>query len=163
MIWLGGLWTLFKRVPREVWIITAALAAIALYGNHRETQGYAEAETIWQAKAAKLEAERAAALASEEEALRTLAKRTDENAEQARVENDDRTERFIRSGGVRPKAPACRGDTPDRSAGSGETVREAPELDDPDTVSVTPDDVRICTTNTITAEALRAFVLGLEG
>jgi hypothetical protein len=29
-------------------------------------------------------------------------------------------------------------------------------------VSVKPDDVRICTANTITAEALQAYILGLE-
>jgi hypothetical protein len=35
-------------------------------------------------------------------------------------------------------------------------------MDDPETVSVKPDDVRICTANTITAEALQAYILGLE-
>lgn len=161
-----GLKGLLKRIPWQIWVIAAALAAIALYGRHMEARGYAKAETIWQAKAEELEAARQAALDAEEGALRQLAKETDRNVAKEREASRDRTERFIRSGGVR--AQACPGDRgpEDRSAGDGEAVREAPELDGaerlPETVTVLPDDVRICTDNTIKAEAWRDYILGLE-
>jgi hypothetical protein len=77
------------------------------------------------------------------------------------AENRDRTERFIASGGVRNACPGG-GQAPRAGAGSGEGVHQAPVMDDPETVSVKPDDVRICTANTLTAEALQAYLMGLD-
>lgn len=156
---------LLKRVPWQVWAALALIAAVLFYGHHREAQGYAKAEAYWKAEIEAMEAERQAALDSEEAALRQLAKDTDRNVAQEREANRDRTERFIRSGGVRQACPDNR-DTEDRSAGDGEAVREEAELDGaerlPEVVTVLPDDVRICTTNTILAEEWRAFILELE-
>ena len=157
-------WSLLGRIPREAWLIAAALAAIALYGHHREAQGRFEARAEMQAKIDRADAERAKALASEEQAIKALAKRTDSNVEQARAANRDRTERFIASGGL--QCPTARsGDASNRSAGSGAPVHSPSLVDGTQpvqVVGVTAEDVRICTTNTITAEALREFVLGLE-
>lgn len=154
-----------KRIPWQVWAILALIASVWLYGRHMEAQGYAKAEAVWQAKAAHLEAQRKAALDSEEEALRNLAKRTDRNVAEERKANHDRTEQFIARGGLRQARP-CGGGAKDQSAGSGEAVREASELDGNEqvqVVGVTADDIRICTDNTIRAEGMRDFILGLEG
>lgn len=154
-----------RRVPWFVWAALALTAAVLFYGHHREAQGYAKAEAVWQAKAAKLEAERKAALDSEEEALRDLAKRTDRNVYQEREANRSRMEQFIARGGLRQACPSYR-DTAGGSARSGPSVREAPVVDGAEQVQivgVTAEDVRICTDNTLRAEGMRDFILGLEG
>lgn len=160
-----GLRSLLKRIPWQVWVIVALIASVWLYGRHMEAQGYAKAEAVWQAKAAKLEAERKAALDSEEAALRDLAKRTDRNVYQEREANRSRMEQFIARGGLRQSCPSYR-DTAGGSAGSGPSVREAPVVDGAEqvqVVGVTAEDVRICTDNTLRAEGMRDFILGLEG
>lgn len=162
---LFGLRSLLKRVPWQVWAIVALVASVWLYGRHMEAQGYAKAEAVWQAKAAKLEAERKAALDSEEAALRDLAKRTDRNVYQEREANRSRMEQFIARGGVRGQACPSYRDPAGGSAGSGPSVREAPVVDAAEqvqVVGVTAQDVRICSDNTLKAEAMRDFILGLE-
>lgn len=42
MMWLAGAVGILKRIPAEVWIIAAAVAAMWMWGNHREAQGRAE-------------------------------------------------------------------------------------------------------------------------
>lgn len=155
---------LLKRVPWQVWACLALIAAALFYGHHREAQGYAKAEAYWKAEIDALEAERQAALDSEEDALRQLAKDTDRNVAKEREANRDRTEQFIARGGLRQACPRNR-DPEDRSARDGEVVREEAELDGAEpvqVVGVTPEDVRICTDNTLKAEAMRDFILGLE-
>ena len=155
---------LLKRVPGWVWGVAVLIASVLFYGHHREAQGYAKAEAYWKAEIDAMEAERQAALDSEEAALRQLAKDTDRNVAKEREANRDRTERFIARGGLRQACPRDR-DTEDRSAGSGEAVREAPIVDGAEpvqVVGVTAEDVRVCTDNTLKAEAMRDFILGLE-
>lgn len=41
-MWLTGALGLAKRIPREAWLIAAAIAALWAWGNHREAQGRAE-------------------------------------------------------------------------------------------------------------------------
>lgn len=162
---LAAIWGALGRIPREAWLIAAALAAIALYGHHREGQGRHEGRAEMQAKIDAAERARYAALASEEQALRTLAKRTDSNVAKEREANRDTTEQFIRSGGLR-QARASGDNAPRGSAGSGAPVHQTPVMDATQpvqVVGVTAEDVRICTDNTLAAEALREFVLGLEG
>jgi hypothetical protein len=165
--WLLGLRGLLKRIPWQMWATIACIAAALFYGHHREAQGYSRAEAYWKAEAESLEASRQAALDSEEAALRQLAKDTDRNVAKEREASRDRTERFIRSGGVRGQACPSNRDPEDRSARDGEAVREEAELDGaerlPEVVTVLPEDVRICTDNTIKAEEWRKFILGLEG
>ena len=155
---------LLKRVPWFVWAALALIAAVLFYGHHREAQGYAKAEAYWKAEIDAMEAERQAALDSEEAALRQLAKDTDRNVAEEREANRDRTEQFIARGGVRQACPRG-GGAEGGSAGSGEAVREAPIVDGAEpvqVVGVTAEDVRICTDNTIRAEGMRNFILGLE-
>lgn len=159
-----GLRGLLKRVPWQVWAALALAAAVLFYGHHREAQGYAKAEAYWKAEIDAMEAERQAALDSEEAALRQLAKDTDRNVAKEREANRARTERFIRSGGLRQACPSYR-DPAGGSAASGEAVREAPIVDAGEpvqVVGVTAEDVRICSDNTLKAEAMRDFILGLE-
>lgn len=154
-----------KRIPWQAWAILALLAVWYIdrtrHGNERAYEASAE----MQAKIDRADAERAKALASEEAALTALAKRTDSNVEQARAANRDRTEAFISRGGL--QCPTARsGDAARGSAGSGAPMHQAPVMDGSQpvqVVGVTAEDVRICTDTTIRAEALREFVLGLEG
>lgn len=143
----------------------------------------------FRAKVARLEAEARAADAARIEANRQalaqkqrfeqdyllLAEKADVEIDEAIGDERDRMERFIAAGGVRgarvcPGGPAA---TPaDHGARQRAAVREAPELDGAEplrdagaaatAVSVLPDDVRICTTNTILAEQWRALLLDLE-
>jgi hypothetical protein len=147
------------------WQLAAGLAAalmLALTLSYCE--GRKDGRAIEQARAAKLETARLQANAAQEAKNRQLAKDTDNAINKSRVAHATVVERFIERGGVQPCAV---GNQPkDRSAGSGEAVREAPELAPservPELVTVLPDDVRICTSNTFLAEGLRDFVLGLE-
>lgn len=93
----------------------------------------------------------------------------DANANAETIASHDATEQFIAAGGVRPQSSAgCPGGA---GAATGHLRPTEPQAADQaakldaapsNTVSVTPDDVRICTANTLTAEAGQAFALGLE-
>lgn len=115
----------------------------------------------------------------EQEALyRSIAERIDDNANAQLRDELAVAERFIAAGGVRAEAPRCEGGdagtgASDRRAGRTEGAGSATDLDDAGGASGRPDpgdghvrvpaeDVRICTINTIKAEAARSFVLELE-
>jgi hypothetical protein len=153
-----------KRVPAWVWIAIALVALWAWERDNHADNREAKTRAEMQAEIDAADRERAKALASEEEAIKALAKRTDSNVEQARAANRDRTERFIASGGL--QCPTARsGDAARGSAGSSAPVHQAPVLDGTQpvqVVGVTAEDVRICTDNTLKAEALRDYALGLE-
>lgn len=121
--------------------------------------------TIDEIAVAQKQALRAAQEARErtEREYQDLAERIDDDAEKARTGAMDAAERFIAARGVR--CPANRGDgsgtaapAEDRGAGRGDGPGAPAELD----VAVTADDVRICTTNTLQAEAARAWAVSLE-
>ena len=154
-----------KRVPAWVWVALAAVALIALYGRHREAQGYAEGKADVQAQWDKAKAEGERIRKAEEARQAKLSKEADRAVIEKTEAERDRTERFIAAGGVRreacPRVPAA---IP--STGSGETVHQAPVMDDAERVQivgVTAEDVRVCTSNTLKAEAWRDLLLGLEG
>lgn len=119
-----------------------------------------------------------AARIAQEDRYRGIAGRIDDNA-QADIGNEmDGAERFIAAGGVRPEGnrglggrigTAC----PSDGARPAETAGRPAELDDTEAGAAAPvigdglvlvlaEDVRICTTNTIKAEAGRAFALEIE-
>ena len=102
-----------------------------------------------------------AAIKAHEDHYRNLAQEADDNAEQALSTAMDAAERHIAANRVR--CPGNRGSVerpaanPEGgSAGGGDGPGAAAEL-----VAVTPDDVRICTTNTIRLEAAREWGLNL--
>lgn len=72
-------------------------------------------------------------------------------------------ERFIAAGGVR-RCPAPRTDTPasGASAGYDAGAGEVPQLDDVPVVTVLPDDVLICTDNTVKARTWQKWGLSIE-
>jgi hypothetical protein len=111
-----------------------------------------------------LERAQAAKLKAEAD-YRNLAERIDDDAEQARAGALDDAERFIAANRVRCQAAGRAGSgtvaaASDHSAGDGQGSGQASELDD--AVAVKADDVRICTANTLQAEAARAWALELE-
>jgi len=124
-------------------------------------------------------ADRARAARLEREKIYSdLAERIDDDADANRADALRAAERFIAVGGVRGHE-ADRGEggragagAEDRSAGRAEGAGRATELDDAagalaglagrGLVLVTADDVRICTRNTIKAEAGHALAIGLE-
>ncbi len=53
-------WGVLRRIPSQVWIIAAALAALWLYGHHREAQGRYEGRAEIQSKWDKANKEAAA-------------------------------------------------------------------------------------------------------
>ena len=165
-MWAGFLFVRgwLAKVPPAVWV---ALAALLLWlwerdrhGDARYEEGKTEVQALWDEENRLEEAARA----KEEARLTAAAKETDQNVEQARADNRDRTERFIAAGGVRPTCP--RGErSEDNGAGVGAPLRETPELDGGEPVplvTVLADDVRICTDNTLLAEEFRAFILKAE-
>jgi hypothetical protein len=131
---------------------------------------------LGQFKAARDQANAAAVAAreSEEQALKQLAKGTDDAIEQSRRRAAGSTERFIAAGGV-PDHHRCPGGpvAPGTVHGPGSAAplhhpaeldgaAPLPDLPQAEIVRVTGDDVRICTANTIIAEEARDLLLGLE-
>lgn len=125
----------------------------------------AQVEAAARARTVKLEAEAT---------YRQLAERIDDEAEHDRAGELAAAERFIAAGGLRRAAtgsPCSRAAAPAAGdgAGSGQAAGRATELDaaaepalDPELVTVLAEDVRICTVNTLQAEAARAWAVALE-
>lgn len=91
-----------------------------------------------------------------------LAGKVDDNANEQTAAWAGPIERFIAANRVRCPASAASGPiapAEDHSTGSGQEASAAPLMDG---VVVTPDDVRICTANTLQAEAARDWAMGLE-
>lgn len=112
-----------------------------------------------------------------QEQYRGIAERIDDNAQDEIAEAGAAAERFISDGGVRVQTARCPrsragAGTEDRDAGNPQGAGQATELDAaqdsgafglPEGFVIVPaDDVRICTTNTIKAEAGRALAIELE-
>ena len=174
-------------VWRSPWLTIAALALLAvqtvridglqikapLIGNIGP-QGWkpraltAEA-TLKRVSEAQDEAERKArdARASEELALKELAKGND-NATVEKLQDDlARARDFIARNRVQPqgdRGSTCGPFTPatDRSAGNDEPASGAPLVDETRFVAVPESDILICTRNTVLAEQWREWGLALE-
>lgn len=91
-----------------------------------------------------------------------LATKVDTHANEQTAQWAGPVERFIAANRVRcpantPGGPAAAAE--DHSPGSGQEAGAAPIVD---AVAVTADDVRICTANTLQAEAAREWAIGLE-
>lgn len=140
---------------------TAARLALDLQ-NVRQAQGIA----LERAQAAKLKAETD---------YRTLAERIDTHAEQQEGAAMAAADRYIAANRVRCEAAGGSRGRPaaapgDHRAGRGEAPGQTPELDAGRGVAgdagglvlVAPEDVRICTANTLQAEAARDWAIGLE-
>lgn len=111
------------------------------------------------------EREHLAAKQAAEQIYRDVAERIDDDALEARTDALADADRFIAANRVRPAPAGCPPSqaapaTRDRGAGGGEAVPAAPVMDG--AVAVPAEDVRICTVNTLQAEAGRAWALELE-
>lgn len=123
--------------------------------------GRAADRAAYEAAQEQAEASALAAKAAAEDDYRQLAERADREHEAELAGANARAERYIAANRVRNQAaggPA--GGTPaapgDNGTGSGDRSSEAPEL-----VTVTEDDIRICTENTVRLEAVRNWALEL--
>lgn len=154
---------IFRRVPWQVWAGLALLAAWYWerdnYGDRREEAGRAAVQAQW-------DAARAAAKAASDRIAKANTTAT-EKANTDVTENLARegagADAFIARGGVRPcparTNPAAQGGSAAVDAGSG----ALPVMDDvPAVVTVLPEDVRICTENTVKAQAWREWGLAIE-
>ncbi len=123
----------------------------------------AELSSVQKVQRRAAAAQRAVNVAAERH-YRDLAERIDNDAAATARGALADAERFIAAHRVRPvdRSTPCRSDppAPDRSAGGGQAMPPAAELDGP--VAVLADDVRTCTANTLQAEAARAWALELE-
>jgi hypothetical protein len=165
--WFGTIKSIIKRIP---WQVYAGLAVLAVWywerDNHadnREAYTRAEMQVI-------IDRKEAARLAAVQESLRIAAlnsKATEKaNADVSRnlVQERAGADAFIARGGVR-RCPAAGANTPaaDQSPGFDAGTGQVSELDElrPDVVTVLPDDVRICTENSVKARAWREWGLSV--
>lgn len=105
-----------------------------------------------------------AAKAATEANYRNLAGRIDTDAKQAHDSAMADADAYIRAHRVRSQAAGSAAGNSlaiaeDHGTGNGQGSGSAPELDE---VAVSPDDIRICTTNTLQAEAARSWAIQLE-
>lgn len=170
-------------VIKGVWAAILALAFVVLVAMLAVQTARIEGFGIWPFKvkgyAEKLAdaAEREARIAvAQDEALKKaiearnkvereyadLATKVDTHANEQTAQWAGPVERFIAANRVRCPANPTGGTAASAEgdrAGSGEKDGAAPVVD---AVAVTADDVRICTANTLQAEAAREWALGLE-
>lgn len=165
-LWLLRITGVLKRIPWQVW---AGLAVLAVWYWERDRHADArEAETRaeMQVEIDRLEAARQAAVA---ESLRIAAlnvqatRKADENVTRNLAQERAGADAFIARGGVR-RCPAARTDPspadPDTGIDAGQSA--LPVVDDVPVVTVLPEDVRICTENTVKARAWREWGQAIE-
>jgi hypothetical protein len=154
---------ILKRVPWQVWAVLAILAVWYWerdrYGDHREAEGRAAVQAQWDDARAKAQAESDRIAKANTTATEKANTDVTENLAQERGGADA----FIARGGVRP-CPAPRTNTPaaDQSPGIDAGRSALPVMDDVPVVTVLPDDVLICTENTVKAQAWREWGLTIE-
>lgn len=157
---------ILSRIPWQVW---PALAILAVWywerdrhADNREAETRAEMQVI-------IDAKEAARLAAVKESLRIAAlntqatRKADEDVTTNLAKERAGVDDFIARGGVRrcdtartDTAPADQGTSVDGGSGS------LPVMDDVPVVTVLPEDVRICTENTVKARAWREWGLSIE-
>lgn len=162
-LWLLKIGGVLKRIPWQVW---AALALCLIwywerdrYGDHREEAGRAAVQAQWDDARAKAKAESDRIAAKNAETTRKADTDETRNLAQERGNADA----FIARGGVRP-CPAPRTNAPAEggSAAVDAGAGAVPLVDDVPVVTVLPEDIRICTENTVKARAWREWGLGIE-
>lgn len=118
------------------------------------------------AKAAKLLRQRDAAIANSKRVAAANATATEKANADEKAELEiarPAAERFIAAGGVR-RCPTARADTAPAREGAGIDAGAGalPVMDDVPVVTVLPDDVRICTENTVKARKWQQWGLSIE-
>ena len=140
--------------------LALAWGAIERHGKHKAQKVLASTVTAWKAAEREATAAQLGANAAQQARWAQQAKGTDHDYQKARIDADSRAERFISANRVRNACPrSASGSDPmpgTASAPGIDGAGEAPEL-----VAVAPDDVRICTDNTLRLDAAREWALGL--
>ena len=165
-LWLLKITGILKRIPWQVW---AGLALLAVWYWERDRHADArEAETRAEMQII-IDRKEAARLAAIAESLRIAAlntqatRKADEDVTENLARESAGADAFIAAGGVR-RCPTARADTsapgqgPAVDAGAG----AVPVMDDVPVVTVLPEDVRICTENTVKARAWQQWGLSIE-
>ena len=141
-------------------VFALAWGAIERHGKHKAEKVLASTVTAWKAAEREAMAAQIAANTAQEARWAQHARDVDDGYQKARVDADSRSERFIRSGGLRANCP--------RSPGSGDPVQSpgaAASVDgagaQAELVTIAPDDVRICSENTLRLDAARDWALGI--
>jgi hypothetical protein len=166
MTYLLAVRGLLGRVPWQVWAILGLAVAVMFYGNHREAQGRYEGRAEMQVIIDRKEAARLAAITESLRIAKLNAQLTEEvnrNVAQELVQERAGADAFIARGGVR-RCPAARTNPSPTDQGTRVNAGAGalPELDDLPVVTVLPEDVRICTENTVKARAWQQWGLGIE-
>lgn len=171
---IGIVWTLVsgKIIAAFKWatqslthILIVALVAVAVWGwlgwhgKAKSDRVLASTVTAWKAAERESTAAQIAANSAQEARWAQQARNVDHDYQKARVDADSRSERFIRSGGLRANCP--------RGTGIGDTVQSpggsgVSENMPPDTVVVAADDVRECTGAVIYATQAYQWATGLR-
>jgi len=136
-------------------------AVVERHGKHKAQRVLASTVTAWKAAEREATAAQIAANSAQQDRWAQQARNVDHDYQKARVDADSRSERFIRSGGLRcPANP--------RGPGGGDPVQSpnpATGIDGAGSeavlVTVAPDDVRICSENTLRLQAAREWALTL--
>ena len=173
---LGIVWTLVsgKVIAAFKWatqslthiLIVALVASLAWgwmgwHGKAKSDRVLASTVIAWKAAEREATAAQIAANSAQQARWAQQARNVDHDYQKARVDADSRSERFIRSGGLRcPANPRGTGgsdpvQSPDTATGI-DGAGEAPVL-----VAIAPDDVRICSENTLRLDAAREWALTL--
>ena len=163
MIWLATARAFLSRIPYQIWI-AIALCLIWYWerdrhADNREAAGRAAVQAQWDKAraAAKAESERIGSKNT------SATEKADRDVAQELAQERASVDAFIARGGVRQcstartnASPASEGTGVDAGAG------EVSVLDDVPVVTVPPEDVRICTENTVKARAWREWGLQIE-
>ena len=168
-IWLALIALAFAIVLALLGVQTTRLEGMKLWPIHiegwkpRALRDEADLDRIKQAQAAAAVAAKQAKLA-QEALYNQLAEKADEKLEAARRDAMADAERYIAAHRVRSQAAGgSTGRTAtaaeDRSTASGNSAGSAPILDE---VTVSADDIRICTSNTSRLEAVHDWAVGLN-
>ena len=156
----------FKRIPWDVW---AALAVLAVWYWERDRHADAREADVRAEMQAIIDRKESARLAAVQESLRLAAlnaettRKADADVNRNLAQERAGADAFIARGGVR-RCPSARADAP--ASGQGSILDAGgsalPVVDDVPVVTVLPEDVRICTENTVKARAWREWGLSIE-
>lgn len=160
---LGALLDLIRRYPLAAALIASLCLSLWLWRGKERAEGErddAKAETAQVIQAGKEALAQQIALNEATKAkYEAAAEKADHEHSIQLADAMSRADRFIRAGGLRKAggSGASVANTPaeGQAAGSGDGAGPGSEL-----VAVTPDDVRICTANTVRLQAVREW--GLE-
>lgn len=141
-------------------VIALVWGTVERSGKHKAQRVLASTVIAWKAAEREATAAQIAANSAQQERWAQQAKETDDGYQKARIDADSRAERFIAANRVRRDCPRGTGSgDPLQGPGAATGVDAAGSTSE--LVAVAPDDVQICTDNTLRLDAARNWALGL--